>query len=106
MVSDFTFFLTVPAIFIFAYLNKLRISKTLDFIQEMNSDYLTRRQYDDLCARYTGFLKFVEPFPDEKQYAKLYENKDFVSFKKGITWKLGLCAVFVAANFIATFVSA
>ncbi len=63
----------------FFLFNKYRIRKTIWFLQKMRGKEL-EEDYELLINRYTGFFNYIETFPRQEGFSKLYQNEEFCRF--------------------------
>lgn len=86
--------------FLLIFTNKWRVNKLVSFVEKFNEEnILAKSDYDYLYDRYTGFLSYMEFFPDKDDYKCLYENKDFDKFVKTTRKRLIYYAIVTASCF-------
>lgn len=86
--------------FLLIYANKNRIRKLVVFLEDFRRDnLLTEKDYERLHDQYTGFLSYLEFFPDKDDYKALYENNDFDKFVTKTRRKLKYYAIISAVTF-------
>jgi len=89
---------------LFIRTNQVRIGRLSSFVREFRDrQVLTESEFSDLHGRYSGFLSYMEWFPNKEDYPKLYADMEFDNFVRHSRIKLKYFGIVTLLSFVIIF---